>query len=62
MIPSTFAPAVDLKPFTITVYAKNVANSRGLIYAGTYGLTPPGTIAVAPIQPRTIGATVGFGF
>lgn len=53
---------VDFKPFTITVYAKNFANSHGLIYGGTYGLAPPGTIAVAPIQPRTIGATVGFAF
>jgi outer membrane receptor protein involved in Fe transport len=53
---------IDLKPFTITVFAKNVANSRGLIYAGTYGLRAPGTIAVAPVQPRTIGATVGFDF
>ena len=53
---------IDLKPFTVTVFAKNVANSRGLIYAGTYGLRAPGTIAVAPVQPRTIGATVGFDF
>jgi len=53
---------VDLKPVTITLFAKNVANSRGLIYAGTYGLRPPGTIAVAPVRPRTIGATVGFAF
>ena len=53
---------VDLDPFTITVFAKNVANSRGLIYAGSYGLRAPGTIAVAPVQPRTVGATVGFAF
>ncbi|MBY8829448.1 TonB-dependent receptor [Hephaestia mangrovi] len=53
---------VDFKPFTLTVFAKNVANSRGLIYAGTYGLRAPGNIAVAPVQPRTIGATIGFAF
>jgi len=53
---------VDLKPVTVTLFAKNVANSRGLIYAGTYGLRPPGTVAVAPVHPRTIGATIGFAF
>jgi outer membrane receptor protein involved in Fe transport len=51
---------IDTGMFTISVYAKNVGNARGLIYAGTYGQRPGGAIDLSPIRPRTIGATLGF--
>jgi len=53
---------LDFNRFNVTVFAKNVTNSDGLIHAGDY-LTRPGNFVTAtPIRPRTIGATVGFSF
>jgi outer membrane receptor protein involved in Fe transport len=53
---------LDFEKFTLTLFAKNVTNSDGLIHAGDY-LTRPGDFVTAtPIRPRTIGATVGFSF
>ncbi len=53
---------VSLGRFDLSVYARNVGDSRGLISAGTYPTRPNGAIEVSPIQPRTIGATLGVGF
>ena len=53
---------VSFDKFDLTLYAKNVNNSHGLIHAGDY-LTRPGDLVVASaIRPRTIGATVSFSF
>ena len=48
--------------FDVTLYAKNVGNSDGLIHAGDYQTRPGNLVTVTPIRPRTIGATVGFSF
>ena len=53
---------VSLGRFDLSVYARNVADSRGLVSAGTFQTRPNGGIEVSPIQPRTIGATLGVGF
>ncbi|MBB6504584.1 outer membrane receptor protein involved in Fe transport [Sphingomonas endophytica] len=53
---------VSLGRFDLSVHARNIGNSRGLISAGTYPTRPNGAIEVSPIQPRTIGATLGVGF
>ena len=53
---------VSLGRFDLSVYARNIGDSRGLISAGTYPTRPNGAIEVSPIQPRTIGATLGVGF
>jgi iron complex outermembrane recepter protein len=53
---------LDFEKFNLTLYAKNVTNSDGLIHAGDY-LTRPGDLVTAtPIRPRTIGAAIGFSF
>jgi iron complex outermembrane recepter protein len=53
---------LNFEKFNLTVYAKNVNNSDGLVHAGDY-LTRPGDVVTATaIRPRTIGATVGFSF
>ena len=48
--------------FDVSLYVKNVGNSRGLVSVGTVGVRPGGTVAVSPIMPRTVGATVGYAF
>ena len=53
---------VSLGALDLSVFAKNLANSRGLISVGAFGERPAGAIAVTPIQPRTVGATVGLAF
>lgn len=53
---------VDFSKFNLSVYARNLTNSRALISTGAYGERPNGLLGVTPIQPRTIGATLGFGF
>jgi iron complex outermembrane receptor protein len=53
---------VSLGRFDLSVYARNIADSRGLVAAGTFQTRPNGGIEVSPIQPRTIGATLGVGF
>jgi iron complex outermembrane receptor protein len=62
---------VDLKPFTVEAYVRNLFNSNGLVNAG-YSQTaviPPGlggpgtpTASATSIRPRTIGVTVGARF
>jgi outer membrane receptor protein involved in Fe transport len=53
---------VDFSRFIVTVYAKNVTDSDGLIDAGDYQTRPGNLVSASPIQRRTIGATVGFSF
>ncbi len=53
---------VSLGRFDLSVYARNIGDSRGLVSAGTFQTRPDGAIEVSPIQPRTIGATLGVGF
>lgn len=53
---------IEIKPFTLSVYAKNLTNSGGQTYAGPYGTRYAGLIDVATIRPRTIGLTAGVEF
>jgi len=53
---------IEIAPFTLSIYAKNLANSGGQTYAGAYGSRYAGLIDVALIRPRTIGLTAGFDF
>src|SRR5690606_18312538 len=53
---------VDFNRFVLTLYAKNVTDSDGLIDAGDYQTRPGNLVTASPIQPRTIGATLGFSF
>lgn len=53
---------INLGKFDLTVYAKNVNNSHGLIHAGDYLTRPGGLVTATTIRPRTIGATIAFSF
>ncbi|MGN6375651.1 MAG: TonB-dependent receptor [Sphingomonas sp.] len=53
---------LDFDPFRVTVFAHNVTDTTGAIGVGGYGARPGGAIAVTPIRPRTVGATVDFSF
>jgi iron complex outermembrane receptor protein len=61
---------VDVGKFNVSVYARNLTNSYGVVSAEGYPVAVPvalgGTnlplIAVSTIRPRTLGATVGFRF
>ena len=53
---------VKVSRFDVSVYVRNVTNSRGLIAAGVYGSRPNGGIDVTPIQPRVIGGALGVSF
>ncbi|HEY0941926.1 MAG TPA: TonB-dependent receptor [Steroidobacter sp.] len=53
---------INFEKFNLTIYAKNVNNSHGLVHAGDY-LTRPGDLVTATaVRPRTIGATIDFSF
>jgi outer membrane receptor protein involved in Fe transport len=57
----------ELGPVNLTLFARNVFNSRGLTNADGFlsrpALTPPATaLSASPIRPRTIGITAGFAF
>jgi len=53
---------VDFDKFNLTLFAKNVTSSDGLIHAGDYLTRPGDLVTAAPVRPRTFGATVGFSF
>ncbi|HEY0938605.1 MAG TPA: TonB-dependent receptor [Steroidobacter sp.] len=53
---------VDFNRFILTLYAKNVTDSDGLIDAGEFQTRPGNLVTASRIQPRTIGATLGFSF
>lgn len=53
---------VEFGAFNVAVYAKNLTNSRALTALGAFGERPASAISAVPIRPRTIGATIGFGF
>jgi iron complex outermembrane receptor protein len=53
---------IDMKPYTLSIYAKNLTNSGGQTYAGPYGSRYAGLVDIAMIRPRTIGLTAGFEF
>ncbi|MDH7973120.1 TonB-dependent receptor [Sphingomonas sp. AR_OL41] len=53
---------IEMKPFTLSIYARNLANSGGQTYAGPYGSRYAGLVDVGVIRPRTIGLTAGFEF
>lgn len=53
---------IETSRFNVQLYARNLANTRGLVNAGQF-LTRPGTLVNAsPIRPRTFGVTVGASF
>ncbi|AJP71771.1 TonB-dependent receptor [Sphingomonas hengshuiensis] len=56
---------VDFGRFTLDVYAKNVANSRGVTDVTTGGglpVAPNGAITTGIVRPRTFGLSLGAGF
>ncbi|CAN5662648.1 TonB-dependent receptor [soil metagenome] len=53
---------IEMKPFTLSIYARNITNAGGQTYAGPYGSRYAGLVDVALIRPRTIGLTAGFEF
>jgi outer membrane receptor protein involved in Fe transport len=53
---------VDFDPVRLTLFAHNLTNSRGMINVAGFGARPGGAVAVTPIRPRTIGATLDFDF
>jgi iron complex outermembrane receptor protein len=53
---------IEMQPFTISVYAKNLANSHGQTFAGPYGGRYAGLIDIGTIRPRTVGLTVGIQY
>ncbi len=48
--------------FSLTAFAKNLANSRGLTSIAGFGGRPGTAIGASPIRPRTFGLTLGAGF
>lgn len=53
---------LDFDPFSLSIFAKNVTNADGAINVSAFGTRPGGAVAVTPIRPRTIGATLDFRF
>ena len=53
---------VDFDKLNLTLFAKNVTNSDGLVHAGDYLTRPGDLVTAALVRPRTFGATVGFSF
>ena len=48
--------------WTLEAFAKNVTGSTGLIDVNTYGAQPNGALLVAPLRPRTVGASLTANF
>ena len=50
--------------WNLSVFAKNVADTRGIIYLATEGLSPNTTspMSAGVIQPRTFGALLSVKF
>ncbi len=48
--------------WTLEAFAKNVTGSDGLINVEGYGAQPNGALLVAPLRPRTIGASLTANF
>jgi iron complex outermembrane recepter protein len=53
---------IRLDRFNLSLYAKNIADKRGLTSAGQYGARPGTAVLAAPIRPRTLGFTLGLDF
>ncbi|PNU05696.1 TonB-dependent receptor [Novosphingobium guangzhouense] len=53
---------VDFGQFSVELYAKNLADVRGLTSADYSGALPNGAAGVGVIRPRTFGVTLGAGF
>lgn len=53
---------LEFDRFTVTLYAKNVTDSDGLVDAGDFQTRPGNLVMASRLQPRTIGATLGFSF
>ena len=48
--------------FSVTAFANNVTNSRGLTSFGDLGDRPGNLLAASPIRPRTFGVTAAASF
>ena len=48
--------------WTLEAFAKNVTGSDGLINVEGYGAQPNGALQVAPLRPRTVGASLTTSF
>jgi len=53
---------IETERFTVQVYARNLANSLGLVNAGQYLTRPGALVNASPIRPRSLGVTVGASF
>jgi outer membrane receptor protein involved in Fe transport len=53
---------IDLRRWSIELYAKNVTDSDGLTSVGALGTAPNGAIGTGVIRPRTVGLAFGFEF
>ncbi|MBB3032435.1 TonB-dependent receptor [Alteriqipengyuania lutimaris] len=53
---------VAFDSFSITAYATNVTNSRGLTALGGLGERPGTLLSASPIRPRTFGVTAAASF
>lgn len=57
----------EIGPVNLTLFAKNIFNSRGLTNVDGFLSRPPlapttTAVSASPIRPRTIGVTAGFAF
>ncbi len=48
--------------WTLEAFAKNVTGSQGIINVEAYGAQPNGALLVAPLRPRTVGASLTANF
>ncbi|AKM10892.1 TonB-dependent receptor [Croceicoccus naphthovorans] len=53
---------VEFDAFSITAFARNVTNSRGLTNIGSFGERVGTQLSASPIQPRTLGVTAAVSF
>ena len=53
---------VSFENFSVTAFARNITNSRGLTNIGDLGNRPGTLLAASPIRPRTFGLTAAASF
>ncbi|MGF7151172.1 outer membrane receptor protein involved in Fe transport [Sphingomonas zeicaulis] len=53
---------IQFDRYTLSVYARNLTDSRGLTSAAGFGTRPGTAVLASPIRPRTLGFTLGANF
>ncbi|AHE55410.1 hypothetical protein NX02_18705 [Sphingomonas sanxanigenens DSM 19645 = NX02] len=53
---------IQFDRYTLSVYARNLTDSRGLTSAAGFGTRPGTAVLASPIRPRTLGFTLGATF